>query len=151
MTHCPVYKKGSSEETHFALQRRELLVGAGIAGFLAAGTGRAVAQMGAKTAGAAAPSVVAPMADMIPAGYDPAYVEHVIMPFLRTSFYQAETPSLPMIGEAFSKQYAIPYDLWGLLYDDWAPSFEKDGLSVFILGLDKRGPEIGASGSTSPR
>ena len=97
--------------------------------------------MGAKTAGAAAPSVIAPMADMIPAGYDPSYVEHVIMPFLRTSFYQAETPSLPMIGEAFSKQYAIPYDLWGLLYDDWAPSFEKDGLSVFILGLDKRGPD----------
>ena len=141
MTHCPVYKKVSSEETPFALQRRELLIGAGITGFLAAGTGRAVAQMGAKTAGAAAPSAVAPMADMIPAGYDPAYVEHVIMPFLRTSFYQAETPSLPMIGEAFSKQYAIPYDLWGLLYDDWAPSFEKDGLSVFILGLDKRGPD----------
>ena len=49
MTHCPVYKKGSSEETPFALQRRELLIGAGIAGLLVAGTGRAIAQMGAKT------------------------------------------------------------------------------------------------------
>ena len=46
-----------------------------------------------------------------------------------------------MIGEALSKEHAIPYDLWGLLYDDWAPSFEKDGLSVFILGFDKRGPD----------
>jgi len=122
------------------IQRRQLLIGAGIAGLVAAGTGRASAQMGAKSAGAA-PSGRAPMEEMVPASYDPAYVEHVIMPFLRTSFYQAEGPSLPMIGEALSKEHAIPYDLWGLLYDDWAPSFEKDGLSVFILGLDKRGPD----------
>jgi hypothetical protein len=122
------------------IQRRQLLIGAGIAGLVAAGTGRASAQMGAKSAGAA-PSGRAPMEEMVPASYDPAYVEHVIMPFLRTSFYQAEGPSLPMIGEALSKEHAIPYDLWGLLYDDWAPSFEKDGLSVFILGLDKPGPD----------
>ena len=115
-------------------------VGAGIAGVLA-GAGGADAEKRAKTAGVPVSSSAAQVPDMIPAGYDPAYVEHVIMPFLRTSFYQAETPSLPMIGEAFSKQYAIPFDLWGLLYDDWAPSFEKDGLSVFILGLDKRGQD----------
>jgi hypothetical protein len=77
----------------------------------------------------------------VPAGFDPAYVQHVIAPFERASFYQAETPPLPMIGPAFSKQFALPYDLWGLLYDDWAPAFEKDGLSVFILGLDNRGPD----------
>ena len=123
--------------TPSTFKRRELLAGAGIAGLFAAGAGTASAQMGAKTAGSAAPM---PMPS-IPAGYDPAYVEHAIMPFLRTSFYQAETPSLPMIGQAFSKQYAIPSVLWGLLYEDWAPSFEKDGLSVFILGLDKRGPD----------
>lgn len=122
------------------MHRRQLLIGAGVAGLLVAGTGKAIAQMGMPSAGAAV-SVHPQMQDMIPAGYDPAYVEHVIMPFLRTSFYQAESPSLPLIGEALSKQYAIPYDLWGLLYDDWAPSFEKDGLSVLILGLDKRGPE----------
>ncbi|MDR3464258.1 MAG: hypothetical protein P4L76_18290 [Beijerinckiaceae bacterium] len=124
----------------FTLRRRELLISTGIAGLLAAGAGRASAQMGPKTAGAAPPTAT-PMPDMIPMGYDPAYVEHVVMPFLRTSFYLAETPSLPLIGAAFSKQYAIPHDLWGLLYDDWAPNFEKDGLSVFILGLDKRGPD----------
>jgi hypothetical protein len=122
------------------MQRRHLLIGAGIAGLLSVGVGKASAQMGAKTIGAL-PSKQVPMEEMVLAGYDPAYVEHVIMPFLRTSFYQAETPSLPMIGEALSKEHAIPYDLWGLLYDDWAPSFEKDGLSVFILGFDKRGPD----------
>jgi cytochrome P450 len=124
--------------TPLTLKRRELLIGAGLAGaFAAAGSGTAVAQMGAPMTGVAP---MPPMSEIMAKGYDPAYVEHVIMPFLRTSFYQAETPSLPMIGEAFSKQYALPYDLWGLLYDDWAPSFEKDGLSVFILGLDERGP-----------
>jgi hypothetical protein len=122
--------------TPFDVQRRRMLIGAGSAGLLTVGVGKASAQMGAKTIGAAPPNQRL-MEEMVPAGYDPAYVEHVVMPFLRTSFYQAETPSLPMIGEALSKEHAIPYDL----YDDWAPSFEKDGLSVFILGLDKRGPE----------
>ncbi|MDR3424014.1 MAG: hypothetical protein P4M13_02900, partial [Alphaproteobacteria bacterium] len=139
-------QKDDPMSSSFTLKRRELLIGTGIAGLLAAGTGGASAQMGPKTAGAAPPDAadplsMTPMSDVITAGYDPAYVDHVIMPFLRTSFYQAETPALPMIGEAFSKQYAIPHDLWGLLYDGWAPSFEKDGLSVFILGLDKRGPD----------
>ena len=60
------------------------------------------------------------MADMALKDYDPAYVEHVIKPFLRESFFQSETPDLPLIGRAFSKEYALPYDLWGLLYDDWA-------------------------------
>jgi hypothetical protein len=114
------------------LPRRRFLIGAGAAGLLAASAGSASAETGTGQP---------ELAEMIPMGYDPAYVQHVIMPFLHTSFYRAETPSLPMIGEAFSKEYALPYDLWGLLYDDWAPSFEKDGLSVFILGLDKRGPD----------
>ncbi len=120
--------------------RRQLLIGAGVTGLLAAGAGRANAQMGTSTAGempAAAPETP----PKVSGGYHPDYVEHAVKPFLNTSFYQAETPPLPMIGEAFSKEYALPYHLWGLLYDDWAPSFEKDGLSVFILGLDKRGPE----------
>ncbi len=55
--------------------------------------------------------------------------------------FNPKRPISPLSGQAFSKQFALPYDLWGLLYDDWAPSFEKDGLSVFIQGLDKRGPD----------
>jgi cytochrome P450 len=87
------------------------------------------------------PGGQAQMPAMAPEGYDAAYVEHVIKPFLHESYYLAETPAVPMIGQALSKQYALPYGLWGLLYDDWAPSYEKDGLSVFILGLDNRGPD----------
>ena len=74
-------------------------------------------------------------------GYDPAYIQHVVIPFQHASYYEAETPSLPMIGEALSKQYALPHELWGLLYDDWEPSYEKDGDSIFVLGLDKGGPD----------
>jgi hypothetical protein len=119
--------------------RRKLLLGAGAAGLFAAGTGHASAQMGMPEG--MQPGGQAQIPGMMPQAYDPSYVEHVIMPFLHTSFYLSDTPSLPMIGEALSKQYAIPYDLWGLLYDDWEPAFEKDGLSVFILGLSGRGPD----------
>jgi hypothetical protein len=120
------------------LPRRKFLIGAGIAGLLGAGSHSA----GAQTDAAASEAMPAPaMADSALKDYDPAYIEHVLQPFLRESFYQSETPDLPTIGQAFSKQFALPYDLWGLLYDDWAPSFEKDGLSVFIQGLDQRGPD----------
>lgn len=115
--------------------RRKLLIGAGVTGLLAAGAGRAGAQMGK------APEQPAGQAETALAGYDPAYVQHVAVPFQHASYYLAETPSLPMIGEALSKQHALPYELWGLLYEDWEPSYETDGDSVFVLGLDKRGPD----------
>lgn len=121
----PADEDGGAGSAPFELPRRQFLIGAGVAGLLTAGAGHGHGQM----------------PEAMPPGYDPAYVEHVVMPFLHESFYRAETAPVPMIGEAFSKQYALPYDLWGLLYDDWAPSFEKDGLSVFIQGLDKRGPD----------
>ena len=121
------------------LPRRKFLIGAGIAGLLGAGSHSASAQT--EAAASEAMQAGAAMADSALKDFDPAYLEHVIKPFLRESFYQSETPDLPTIGQAFSKQFALPYDLWGLLYDDWAPSFEKDGLSVFIQGLDQRGPD----------
>ena len=132
-------KEEASAQALARVSRRQVLAGAaGAAGLLTAGAGRAGAQMGTEREPAQGQGQAAATA---PAGFDPAYVQHVIARFERTSFYQAETPPLPMIGPAFSKQFALPYDLWGLLYDDWAPCFEKDGLSVFILGLDKRGPD----------
>ncbi len=115
--------------------RRRLLIGAGVTGLIAAGAGRAGAQMGM------AAEQTAGQVQTAFAGYDPAYVQHVAVPFQHASYYLAETPSLPMIGEALSKQHALPYELWGLLYEDWEPSYEKDGVSVFVLGLDKRGPD----------
>ncbi len=133
----PANENSATAHAPLNLLRRRLLIGAGATGLLAAG--KASAQMGTAPSGQTAGE--SQLSGMIAENYDPAYAGHVILPFQRVSFYRAETPFLPMIGEALSKEYALPYDLWGLLFDDWAPSFEKDGLSVFILGLDKRGPE----------
>ena len=35
-----------------------------------------------------------------------------------------------------SKEAALPYDLWGMLYDGWTPNPEE-GTSVFLQGLDR--------------
>jgi hypothetical protein len=44
-----------------------------------------------------------------------------------------------MIGVDFSKENALPYDLWGLITRDWRPTPEE-GVTVFLQGLEKRGP-----------
>ncbi len=74
----------------------------------------------------------------IPANFDPDYVEHAVIPFFLTSFYEGERPMLPMIDVNFSKENALPYDLWGLIYHDWRPTPEE-GVTVFLQGLEKRG------------
>jgi cytochrome P450 len=74
----------------------------------------------------------------IPPNFDPDYVENAIIPFFLTSFYEGERPMLPMIDVNFSKENALPYDLWGLIYHDWRPTPE-DGVTVFLQGLEKRG------------
>ncbi len=76
----------------------------------------------------------------LPPGFDPAYVENAVQGFLHTNLFAGERPFVPMIDENFTKQGAIPYDLWGLLYDGWAPDPDL-GTSVFLTGLDKRGPD----------
>ena len=45
---------------------------------------------------------------------------------------------LPMIDVNFSKENALPYDLWGLIYHEWRPTPEE-GVTVFLQGLEKRG------------
>jgi hypothetical protein len=61
-------------------------------------------------------------------------------PFLLSSMYVGETPSLPMIDLALSKEKAVAPQFWGLLYDGWAPNPEEEGVSVFMQGYEKRGP-----------
>ena len=51
----------------------------------------------------------------IPANFDRDYVEKAVIPFFLTSFYEGERPMLPMIDVNFSKENALPYDLWGLI------------------------------------
>ncbi len=74
----------------------------------------------------------------IPANFDHDYVEKAVIPFFLTSFYEGERPMLPMIGVNFSKENALPYDLWGLITRDWRPTPEA-GVTVFLQGLEKRG------------
>jgi len=77
--------------------------------------------------------------ETIPANFDHEYIEKVVKHFFLTSFYEGERPMLPMIGVNFSKENALPYDLWGLISQSWRPSPE-DGVTVFLQGLEKRGP-----------
>ena len=51
----------------------------------------------------------------IPPNFNRDYVEHVVVPFFLTSFYEGERPALPMIYVNFSKENALPFDLWGLI------------------------------------
>jgi hypothetical protein len=78
--------------------------------------------------------------EILPLAFNLPYIENVIFPALVTSAYQGEKLSLPMIDEdKLSKEEALPYFLWGLLYDNWQPNLEEDGLSVFIQGYENRG------------
>lgn len=78
--------------------------------------------------------------EILPTAFDLPYIENVIFPALVTSVYQGEKLSLPMLDEEkFTKENALPYFLWGMLYDDWKPNLEEDGLSVFIQGYENRG------------
>jgi cytochrome P450 len=78
--------------------------------------------------------------ETLPATFDLPYVENAILPALVTSVFEGEELSLPMIDEThLSKENALPFFLWGMLYDDWKPNLEADGLSVFIQGYENRG------------
>jgi hypothetical protein len=74
----------------------------------------------------------------IPANFDRDYVENAVVPFFLTSFYEGERPVLPMIDLNFSKENALPFDLWGLIYKSWKPT-PTDGVTVFLQGLEQRG------------
>ncbi len=79
--------------------------------------------------------------DLLPLTFDFNYIKNAIIPAFLTSPYQGERLSLPMIDLPFTKENALPYYFWGLLYDDWEPNQEEDGLSVFIQGYEKRGED----------
>ncbi|HEX6015236.1 MAG TPA: hypothetical protein VFY87_26255 [Geminicoccaceae bacterium] len=74
----------------------------------------------------------------IPSNFDRAYVENAVVPFFLSSIYQGERPALPMIDVTLTKENALPADLWGLIYEGWAPAPEE-GVTVFLQGLEERG------------
>ncbi len=72
--------------------------------------------------------------------FDAEYVENAVLPSFLVSVYDGERPVLPMIDVTLTKENALPYDLWGLLSKSWKPAPE-DGVTVFLQGLEKRGPD----------
>src|SRR5262245_48088591 len=58
------------------------------------------------------------------AEFDAAYVENVIVPHFLVSIYEGERLFLPMIDVEFTKENALPFDLWGLLSETWKPAPE---------------------------
>ena len=102
------------------VERRTLLKGsAALASML--GTG-ASPSTGAGT-GRASADTLTPIQDQIgitiqrfretiPPNFDRDYVENVVVPFFLTSLFEGERPMLPMIDINFSKQNALPFDLW---------------------------------------
>ena len=126
------------------MERRAFLKGAALLG-LAAGTSResAVAAIDPTATGKAPmpdqiAAALARFREAIPANFDPTYVENAVVPFFLTSFYEGERPLLPIIDLNFSKENALPFDLWGLIYKEWKPTPEE-GVTVFLQGLENRG------------
>jgi hypothetical protein len=129
------------------MERRTVLKG-GVAavGMLGGGASSAVVA-GAEQASADTPQSSLPdqilaavqrFRETIPANFDREYIEKVVIPFFLTSFYEGERPMLPVIDVDFSKENALPYDLWGLITRDWRPT-PDEGVTVFLQGLEKRG------------
>ena len=51
------------------------------------------------------------------------------------------TSGAPYDRPPLTKENALPFDLWGLLYKDWKPTPEE-GVTVFLQGLENRGENI---------
>ncbi len=81
-----------------------------------------------------------PDTNMLGLTFDPAYVEGVVKPFFLSSKYEGEPPLLPMIDVALSKEAATPPNIFGMLYDNWTPNPEEEGVTVFLRGYDELGP-----------
>jgi len=84
-------------------------------------------------------------ADELPVGLMPPafpddYVAGCVAPFFLSSGYVGETPSLPMIDLALSKEKAAPINWFGMFYEGWIPNPEEEGTTVFLRGYERRGP-----------
>jgi hypothetical protein len=128
-------KESSADDlSQLSIERRTLLVGAAAAVAVGALSSQASADPGAPDLSAA----LAKFRAVIPSHFDRDYVEKAVIPFFLGSIFAGERPILPMIDLPLTKQNAIPYDFWGMLYDDWRPTPE-DGVTVFLEGLENRG------------
>jgi hypothetical protein len=127
-------ERSAADFSQLSIERRTLLVGAAAAVAVGALSSQASADPGAPDLSAA----LAKFRAVIPSHFDRDYVEKAVVPFFLGSIFAGERPILPMIDLPLTKQNAIPYDFWGMLYDDWRPTPE-DGVTVFLEGLENRG------------
>jgi hypothetical protein len=115
------------------------VLGGGASSEIATGAGQALADTPQSGLPHQILTAIQRFREAIPPNFDHDYVEKAVIPFFLTSFYEDQRPMLPMIGVDFSKENALPYDLWGLITRDWRPTPEE-GVTVFLQGLEKRGP-----------
>ena len=116
------------------MERRMFLKGAGAS----AGALTSIGAWATDTPPADLSAALASFRASIPTNFNRDYVEHAVIPFFLTSIYEGERPALPMIDVTLTKENALPFDLWGLIYEAWKPTPE-DGVTVFLQGLEKRG------------
>jgi cytochrome P450 len=81
-----------------------------------------------------------PDTNMLPPTLDPAYVEGAVKPFFLSAKYEGEPQLFPMIDLALGKEAAVQPHIFGMLYDNWTPNMDEEGVTVFLRGYDKRGP-----------
>jgi hypothetical protein len=126
------------------MERRTFLTGAGVAALLPVAGGAAAKDQSLGDGGTAArqaPDLSAALQRFraaIPSHFDREYVNNAVVPFFLGSIFAGERPILPMIDLPLTKQDAIPWDFWGMLYEDWKPT-PSDGVTVFLEGLENRG------------
>ena len=118
--------------------------------------GSPAAAFSAAPAGSAAPPHEADIARAlerfratIPKNFQADYVENAVIPFFLTSIYEGERPLLPMIDVTFTKENALPYDLWGLIYKIGSPP-RRTASPSSCRGSRSAARTISASGSISP-
>jgi hypothetical protein len=116
------------------MERRMFLKGAGAS----AGALTSIGAWATDTPPADLSAALASFRASIPTNFNRDYVEHAVIPFFLTSIYEGERSALPMIDVTLTKENALPFDLWGLIYEAWKPTPE-DGVTVFLQGLEKRG------------
>ena len=126
------------------MERRTFLTGAGVAALLPVAGGATAKDQSLGDGGTVArqaPDLSAALQRFratIPSHFDREYVNNAVVPFFLGSIFAGERPILPMIDLPLTKQDAIPWDFWGMLYEDWKPT-PSDGVTVFLEGLENRG------------
>ena len=138
------------------MERRTFLTGAGVAALLPVAGGATAKDQSLGDGGTAArqaPDLSAALQRFratIPSHFDREYVNNAVVPFFLGSIFAGERPILPMIDLPLTKQDAIPWDFWGMLYEDWKPP-PSDGVHSFSSrGLRTAAITICASASISP-